>query len=70
MSKFHQFLAFLDYEESEANIKMTNFSFEKLFSSREVLLDPMMEKFNVINTEKNEIENLDVNIDNIFGILV
>ena len=45
---------------------MHHFSIEKSSASREVLLEPLMEEFNLEVIEKIDFENLFANIDNFF----
>ena len=40
----------------------------KCFSNGEVLLQPLIEEFEPVGIEKSRFENLDANIDKIFGI--
>ena len=61
-------MAILAYQDSDAKIMIHHFSIKKSSSSREVLVDPLIEKFTPVVEAKDEFENLDVIIDTIFGI--
>ena len=56
----HICLAFLDYQDSDAKIKIHHFSIEQSSSSKELFPETLMEKRDHINK--------DVNIENIFSI--
>ena len=57
----------MEYEDSDANIKIHNFSFESLSSlSRDVLRDALMDEFNRVVVENWDNKNLDLKIENYF----
>ena len=56
---------FLGYQDSDAKIKIHQFSYEKSSFSGEVLFEPLMEDFKLMSVEK-KVQKMDVNIPNIF----
>ena len=63
----HKFSDNLVQEDSNAGTKSLQFPTENYFSSREVMVEPLLEKSKSLVMEKSESENVDVLIDNNFG---
>ena len=66
MYGFVKFWVFFDYQDSAARIKIHDSSIQLVFSSRDVSLEPLMEKFNLVCAEKIEFQNLRVINNNLF----
>ena len=63
-----RFDLFLGHQDSEVKIKILHFSNEYTPSTREIMLELLMENFKVALVEKYNFEKLDVYFDNISGI--
>ena len=62
------FLSFLESQDFDATININHFCVEKFFSSKEMVLQLLMEDVQAIVVEETELENTDVKIDNLSGI--
>ena len=60
------FLAFLDFQDSDGKIHHS--SVEKSSSSKQALIEPLLEDFTFVVVGKYEFQNLYIIIENIFGI--
>ena len=61
-------MVFLDYQASDARIKIHHFASKLLYSSKEIKVEPLTESFKLVVVEKHEFQDLDVITNNNFGI--
>ena len=68
LSKLLAQIGLLHYPDSNAKIKILQFSSDYPYSITDVLSEALTEEFKIIEVPENEFRNLDVNIGKTFGI--
>ena len=68
LSKLLAQIGILHYRDSNAKIKILQFSSDYSYSITDVLREPLTEEFKIIEVPKNEFTNLDAYTGKIFGI--